>query len=666
MEAGPQNLCSSVHPRSGLDFGAMPAKRIHVSKDSSSGTKSGRRVQTKQLQTPYRHWRCCHRRQKAAKWAFVTAGVGSLIWFLVRVIPKPSRAAYPCQRAAAPFASAFVVWLLAVVGAQWALVRRREFARQRRFAAACACTAALLVCAALVLRSLPESISHAGNPPHGPLGVAKGIHPGRVAWVHAPDATDWAGWNSVESWWQSNHTDLAVVEDMMSRGIRDVAGEVTDSAAWAAIFTDFNVSHGRGRRGYQSGEKIGIKINLTTCNGGSDCNVSTHEKTANMNRIDNSPQMLLALLRQLVYVAGVPQTNISIGDPTALFPGFLYTPLHNEFPYVTYFEVMGGAGRTQATFSSVPFYWSTTDANGKLQDYIPIPFAQTSYLVNFAILKGHSSGITLCGKNLYGALKRCPSGSLYGQGTPNYYVTHLSLPNAEWSPGMGHYRSIVDLMGSKNLGGKTLLCLIDGLFGGYYWDSHPYPWRMPPFGDGTNGDWPSSLLVSQDPVAIDSVSYDLLLTEWPAVVNNGVGAANSLQGGAEDYLHEEASADAPPSGTLYDPERSGVRMASLGVHEHWNNPIDRQYSRNLGQTNGIELVYAKLSKTAPRLSLRRSGSGIAVSWPSSQTGYRLQSATALGPTPNWTNVSDVPVWFQAQNVVSNDSSGEGKFYRLIK
>ena len=115
---------------------------------------------------------------------------------------------------------------------------------------------------------------------------------------------------------------------------------------------------------------------------------------------------------------------------------------------------MGGVGRTLTTFSTNRFYWSTTNANGKLQDYVPTPFAQADYLINFAILKGHSAGITLCGKNLYGALKRCPSGSLYGQGTLNYYVTHLSLPNAEWSPGLGHYRSIVDLMGSKNLGAR--------------------------------------------------------------------------------------------------------------------------------------------------------------------------------------------------------------------
>jgi len=38
-------------------------------------------------------------------------GAAALIWFIIRVIPKPSRAAYPCQRAAFPLASAFVIWI---------------------------------------------------------------------------------------------------------------------------------------------------------------------------------------------------------------------------------------------------------------------------------------------------------------------------------------------------------------------------------------------------------------------------------------------------------------------------------------------------------------------------------------------------------------------------
>ncbi len=38
-------------------------------------------------------------------------GAAALVWFIIRVIPKPSRAAYPCQRAAFPIASAFVLWI---------------------------------------------------------------------------------------------------------------------------------------------------------------------------------------------------------------------------------------------------------------------------------------------------------------------------------------------------------------------------------------------------------------------------------------------------------------------------------------------------------------------------------------------------------------------------
>jgi hypothetical protein len=50
-----------------------------------------------------------------------------------------------------------------------------------------------------------------------------------------------------------------------------------------------------------------------------------------------------------------------------------------------------------------------------------------------------------------------------------------------------------------------------------------------------------------------------------------------------------ALAHDPPSKTVYDPERDGIRCRSLGVHEHWNNGTDKKYSRNLGKAHGIEL-----------------------------------------------------------------------------
>ena len=525
---------------------------------------------------------------------------------------------------------------------------------------------------AVTLLYLPETpVAGIVATSHGPIGVAKGFYPGRVVWVHAPEATSWDGFESAQHWWQEEHTMQPVVGEMISAALRGVAGETSDRAAWEAIFKYFNTTHDRGARGYQVGEKIAIKINLTACNARSwQVNAVTYEKEATvMNSIDNSPQMLLGLLRQLVYVAGVAPQDIAVGDPTGLIPQFMYDRLHPEFPAVQYFDNYGkaGSGRTRTEFSTVRFDWSTPDAVGKLQDYIPIPFAQADYLINFAVLKGHSAGITACGKNLYGALLRCPDGYLREVDIQNYYSMHLSLAGSDqaYTPGMGHYRALVDLMGHPQLGGKTLLNLVDGLFGGYYWDSHPYKWKMPPFGDGVNGAWPSSLLASQDPVAIDSVAYDFLVTEWPKVVDRG-GSSRSMQGAAEDYLHEAAAAGNPPSGSFYDPGKTGTRLASLGVHEHWNNAVDKQYSRNLGLTNGIELVALKSTWPTPQLTVRRAESGVAMSWPVSLEGFQLQSTPGLNTPVIWSPVTNPPVLAQGWYAVSNETAGASRLYRLVR
>ncbi|HYQ59354.1 MAG TPA: two-component regulator propeller domain-containing protein, partial [Draconibacterium sp.] len=60
--------------------------------------------------------------------------------------------------------------------------------------------------------------------------------------------------------------------------------------------------------------------------------------------------------------------------------------------------------------------------------------------------------------------------------------------------------------------------------------------------------------------------------------------------GVDDYLHQAADSSNWPEGIIYDPDNSGKPMPSLGVHEHWNNPENKQYSKNLGKSYGIELV----------------------------------------------------------------------------
>ena len=74
-----------------------------------------------------------------APWLLPIVGLSSLLWFLFRVVPKPSRAAYPCQRVAFPLASSFVLWLAGLAGSTLALRRARYHFTQARLIAGVVC-----------------------------------------------------------------------------------------------------------------------------------------------------------------------------------------------------------------------------------------------------------------------------------------------------------------------------------------------------------------------------------------------------------------------------------------------------------------------------------------------------------------------------------------------
>jgi len=510
-------------------------------------------------------------------WLFPIGGLLALLWFLIRVIPKPSRATYPCQRVAFPLASGFVIWLAGAIASITAFRKAKRCFAQSRYIL-CVILIAVSVGSIWLAQSVTtEKVVLADEQTSNvPIGIAKGIHPGRVVWVHDPDATDWDGPGN-GYWWESSHTNQAVVGRMMSRAIRALSGGENDATAWDRLFRYFNKTRSKGNVGYESGEKIVIKINYVGCIAVWSRRPITSIEDYNLRSMDymhTSPQMIIALLRQLVDEAGVNEADITVGDTLCYFPNEFYDMCHEKFPNVRYLDYVGKFGRTKARLSSVPFYWSTPEAVDKQTDYVPASYAEADYLINLANLKSHNdqAGITLCAKNHYGSLVRRPAR------TEGYYDMHKDLPYT--TPGMGHYRPLVDLIGHKHLGGKTLLYLIDGLYAGKHAKERaPRKWNS----SGFNGDWSSSLFVSQDPVAIDSVGFDFLWTEWDDAPHRS---------GTSDYLVEAALADDPPSGTFYDPDHKGnvARLESLGVYEHWNNPTDKQYSRNLGTGKGIELV----------------------------------------------------------------------------
>ena len=520
-------------------------------------------------------------KNRPGRWLFSIAGLLALIWYLVRVVPKPSRAAYPCQRVAAPIAFGGIVYWLSLLGLVPAYRSTRIFIRQDRYSLVGVCLVAVLVCAAMVSwRIEPTAGASTGGTPNAPIGIARGINPGRVIWGYAPGACLWSGKEDGTHWWDPDMTDQAQVDAILSGGLRILTSTTTDAAAWDALFRSFNQRRGNGNIGYQQSPNklIAIKINQNPCN---QDNVNYYAKngvsgdpgtSGDEYTITANPHVILALVAQLV-AAGVAQSDITVLDASGVNRGWggprtigdnIYNYVHASYPAVHFVDGVGLNGRELAV-------WPTTDSVNYTETFsgestakgkrICQQILNAGFFIDMAIMKSHGDGPTLCFKNLYGAVDGQRHGVEFGNGTPAYYS------------------NFIPLMGNSDLGEKTLLFMVDGLYGAPGPNSTPVKWTMSPFGGG----WPSSVLLSQDACAIDSVGFDFLNTEF------------NLPQNSDYYIHEAASVPASDgkklSGYAYQPDvGSSAYLGSLGVEEHWNNSTAKQYSRNLKTGNGIELI----------------------------------------------------------------------------
>jgi hypothetical protein len=190
-----------------------------------------------------------------AKAIFLVTGFGSLIWFLVRVIPKPSRAAYPCMRTALPLASSLVVYLIGL-GSFTMLMRK---AKDRFQKAKYLISVGLAVAGLLVgfVTMVSYNIKLNANPltetvtPNEVHGVGTGIYPGRVVWIHSPKATNENSQNQDNDYWyMDKNTNQEIVSAMLSNGLQLMTGKSNDTQAWDALLKYFNKKTGNGDKGY--------------------------------------------------------------------------------------------------------------------------------------------------------------------------------------------------------------------------------------------------------------------------------------------------------------------------------------------------------------------------------------------------------------------------------
>ncbi len=572
--------------------------------------------------------------------AAAVIGLLATAWFLVRVIPKPSRAAYPCMKAAAPLMSGFVMYLLGLMVTALALTKARVKYAEARPIAVSVCVCAAIVAGFLTF-SYEERPVYANSQlmldANQPIGIAQGIYPGRVVWVWDSSATNERCTNAFgDGWFLSKNTSIDVVTRMFADAVTELTGKATVADSWHALFRDFNQSHGRGHLGYVDGEKIFIRTNQVSASDNTIDVDYTIKNTSRYGMAETSPQIVLAVLRQLVNECGVKQENISLGDPMKHMYKHEYDLLHGEFPNVTYLDHKGTYGRTKPVAGGAPsVYYSDrgtilrengTTGNPFLADYLPTVITQADYLIAIPAMKAHArGGVTLCGKLHFGS-------NLVGNAT--HLHGGLVAPNkvadsSTWRLGYGLYRVQVDLMGHKDLGGKTVLFLVDALWGGSEANDPPRKFSIAPF----NGDWTSSLFVSQDQVAVESVCFDFLKAEYTSA--NPYGSYPQVVG-ADDHIMQAADSAYWPPTIRYDPEKDGTRIGSLGVCEHWNNPLDKQYSRNLGTGNGIELVWVKESATGFAAAVKSTQDAFALSQnypnpfnPSTRIRYALADRRAV-------------------------------------
>ena len=383
-----------------------------------------------------------------------------------------------------------------------------------------------------------------------------------------------------------------IVDQMMHDAILKLTGESTVAAAWDTLFRFHNDKKHGTNTSYTPGEKIFIKINVTSAWGageswgnmypGFDKNENSYYGMA-----ETSPQVVLSVFRQLVNEAGVNQSDIYVGDPMKNIYTHAYNYWHAEFPDIHYLgnyihynkfteDFLIENGRTPVVEGSdVLLFYSDIGTIPEI-DLTYTIIEETDYMINIPGLKAHArAGITLTAKNHFGTQSRDGAGHLHAG---------LVAPN-EGTPtrtAYGMYRTQVDLMGHPYLGGNTMLFIVDGLWAGSEAVDPPTKWDMAPF----NGDWTSSVLMSQDQVALESVCFDFLRTEYDGS-DSKVNYPNYE--GVDDYLRQAADPSKWPTGITYMPDGEHA-LTSLGIHEHWNNPTSKQYSRNLGLTDGIQLL----------------------------------------------------------------------------
>lgn len=348
-------------------------------------------------------------------------------------------------------------------------------------------------------------------------GEHKPLVTSRIVRIHDPRATRTWDYNANKPW---NHTvepgegggtektkeryydyiNEGVVASMLDRGLRELTDSRSTGQAWRKLLPNLSTDH-----------TFAIKMNMN--------NASFNEKITT-NRMDQTMPLVNAVLDDLVNKLGVPEQQITILDASRWFHPVIMKA-RCKFPKVKWVDHKGDPWDKN---ESVTFTKDKPTLDRRKQSgnfWMPKAYTQSDHILNLCLMKRHGCGITGAMKNHFGSI-------------PSPSCLHEKIGDRSY---------IADLCSTPSIKNKVRLNIADALFANWHnnvWA--PRLWKTFP------QESPNSLLLGTDPVALDSVMLDHIISEIEA------------QGQEYKWLLESTS----HHGFL----EYAMSHHKLGVHEH--------------------------------------------------------------------------------------------------
>lgn len=395
----------------------------------------------------------------------------SAFWFALRVIPKPSRIVYPCQRT-----TLAMIFARIGLGVSIACATLTKFAQKKL-------VKALIILVLLIYISFPFLLQAYYATRYAMIGrgrIQYTILNNKVVRVHSEHATNW-DFTTVYYW---EYVNQSVIDRMVEEGVKAFTGASDVQTAWQQILSN-----------YSFGDIVGIKIN------GNDF------WNSRLDEINTIPEIINAVINGVKSV-GVPESDIWVIEPSdgrnRYFYQYYYDSINGLYPDV---RLLDNDDVSFGTYSELRVSFPYTSDH-----YITDQMYEIDHLIMIPIMKAITPnwGVT-------GAIKMM-QGNIQSPGDFHGTLARTSADN----PNVLMYQN-------PHIIGKVRLIVGDGLFGawtGIHFDGgwggtdtlvspnhrDDVPNRWITFNNGA----PNVLFFGVDPVAMDCVMYDHLVRERDA------------------------------------------------------------------------------------------------------------------------------------------------------